>query len=334
MAVRLGDLAERIGAELHGDPDCEVARLAPLERAEAGDVSFLYDRRYRNFLKITGASAVILGCGDREACSVAALVHEDPYLGYVKAAALLHPEIRLDPGIHPSACIGSGAEIDPTAYIGPYAVVGERVWIGAYTLIGPGSIIEPEVRIGDYTRLVAQVTVLRGTTLGRRCIIHPGAVIGADGFGFARDQGRWLKIPHLGGVRLGDDVEIGANTTIDRGALKDTVIEDGVKLDNQVQIGHNVHVGAHTAIAGCAGIAGGARIGKRCIIGGGAGIAGYLEIADDVVVNGMTVVTKSISAPGTYSSVWPARESGVWKKKVAGFNRGVHFALKSADNNS
>lgn len=317
----MGHLAERIGAELHGDPDKSIVRIATLDAAQEGDVTFLYDRRYRRFLTITGASAVILAPIDLKACPVAALVMEDPYLGYVRAAALLHPPLMREPGVHPSACIASEAKIDASAYVGPWAMVEEGVWVGAETFIGPGCILEREIRIGDYTRLVANVTVLQGTSIGRRCIIHPGAVIGADGFGFARDGGRWMKIPSLGGVHIGDDVEIGANTTIDRGALQDTIIEDGVKLDNQIQIGHNVRIGAHTAIAACAGIAGGARIGKRCTIGGGAGIAGHIEIADEVTINGMTLVTKSILKPGVYSSAWPAQENREWKRKVVWFNR-------------
>lgn len=319
--MRLGHLAERIGAELHGDPEAQIARLAALDAAQEGDITFLYDRRYRKFLDITRASAVILAPVDLEACPVASLVMEEPYLGYVRAAALLHPPVTRAAGIHPSACIASGAEIDASAYVGPFAVIEEGVWVGTHAFIGPGCILDHRVRIGDYTRLVANVTVLEGAAVGRRCIVHPGAVIGAEAFGFARDCGRWMKVPPLGGVHIGDDVEIGANTTIDRGTLKDTIIEDGVKLDNQIQIGHNVRIGAHTAIAGCAGIAGGTRIGKRCTIGGGAAIAGHIEIADDVTVNGMALVTKSILKPGVYSSAWPAKENREWKRKVAWFNR-------------
>lgn len=321
MNVSLGDLARFIGAALHGDPDCPVSKVATLDAAQKGDVAFLYDRRYRQFLQITGASAVILHRTDLDSCPVAALVTDDPHLAYARAATFLNPPSSLEPGIHPTACIMGDASIDRGAYVGPHAVIETAAKLGSGTFIGPNCVIGPKVAIGDYTKLVANVTVLHGTTVGRRCMIHPGVVIGADGFGLARDHGAWVKIPQLGGVHIGDDVEIGANTTIDRGALKDTVIEDGVKLDNQIQVGHNVRIGAHTAVAGCVGISGSTRIGKRCLIGGGAGIAGHLEIADDVTIKAAASVTKSILRKGIYSSVWPAREDREWRKRVARFHR-------------
>jgi UDP-3-O-[3-hydroxymyristoyl] glucosamine N-acyltransferase len=319
MPTRLGALAEHLGAELHGDADVLVHRVATLDSAGGGDVSFLFNRRYRRFLAVTGASAVILGHADLAACPAAALVTDNPYLGYARAAALLHPGPCVVPGVHATAEVGNGAEVDDSAAIGAYTVVGAGAIIGAYADIGPACVIGSGVRIGAYTRLIARVTVLAGATLGRRCLVHPGAVIGADGFGLAREGGVW--IPQIGSVHIGDDVEIGANTTIDRGALKDTVIEDGVKLDNQIQIGHNVHIGAHSAIAGCVGISGSTRIGKRCTIGGGAGFTGHIEICDDVVIGGATSVTKSIRKPGTYSAVWPAKEALEWRRSVGRFNR-------------
>ncbi|MGH8479824.1 MAG: UDP-3-O-(3-hydroxymyristoyl)glucosamine N-acyltransferase [Gammaproteobacteria bacterium] len=321
MPTRLGALAEHLGAELHGDADVLIQRIATLDSAGCGDVAFLFNRRYRRFLAVTGASAVILGRADLATCPVAALVTENPYLGYARAAALLYPSPDVVPGIHATAHVAAGAEVDDSAAVGAYAVVGAGAKIGAGADIGPSCVIGPGVRIGAYTRLCARVTVMAESTLGRRCLVHPGAVIGADGFGLARERGVWIKIPQIGSVHIGDDVEIGANTTIDRGALKDTVIEDGVKLDNLIQIGHNARIGAHTAVAGCVGISGSTRIGKRCTIGGGAGFAGHIEICDDVVIGGATSVTKSIRKAATYSSVWPAREALEWRRSVGRFNR-------------
>jgi UDP-3-O-[3-hydroxymyristoyl] glucosamine N-acyltransferase len=328
MAVRLEELARWIGAEIHGDKDCLVSNVATLDTAQKGDIATLYDRRYRTFLKVTGASAVILSPADLPACPVSALVTDNPYLAYARASNFLNPPPEFSPGIHPSACVASGVTIDASACVGPQVVIEAGARVGAHAVIGPGSILHRQVTIGDYTRLVARVTVVTGT-IGRRCLIHPGVVIGADGFGFARDQGVWVKVPQIGSVHIGNDVEIGANTTIDRGALKDTVIEDGVKLDNLVQIGHNTRIGAHTAIAGCVGIAGSVRIGKRCLIGGGAGIAGHLEIADDVVLTAKAQVSKSILRPGTYMSAWPAREAREWKKRWALFSRLAHLHHKT-----
>ncbi len=321
MAVRLGELAEHLGAELHGDPDVLIRSVATLDSAACGDVSFLFNRRYRKFLAVTGASAVILSDADRAVCPVAALVTENPYLGYARATALLYPDPGVIAGVHTTAQVAESAEVDESAAIGAYCVVGDGAIIGPGADIGPSCVIGPRVRIGAYTRLSARVTILAEATLGSRCLVHPGVVIGADGFGLARERGVWIKIPQIGSVHIGDDVEIGANTTIDRGALKDTVIEDGVKLDNQIQIGHNVRIGAHTAVAGCVGISGSTRIGKRCTIGGGAGFAGHIEICDDVVIGGASSVTKSIRKPGTYSSVWPAKEALQWRRSVGRFNR-------------
>jgi len=256
MAATLGELADRIGAVLHGDARLSVSRVATLDQAEIGDLSFLYNRRYRKFLKVTAATAVILTPSDLAECPVAALVMDNPYLGYAKAVTLLAPEPEAAAGIHPAAVVEAGAEIDPSASVGAHTVVGAGCRLGAQVVVGPGSTLGRDVRLGDFTRIAANVTLCDGTSIGRRCIVHPGAVIGADGFGFAREAQRWVKIPQIGAVHIGDDVEIGANTTIDRGALKDTIIEDGVKIDNLVQIGHNCHIGEHTAVAGCVGIAG------------------------------------------------------------------------------
>jgi len=322
ISLTLVRLAEQIGAELKGDPDCVVSRVDTLDHAGAGAVTFLFNRKYRKFLEVTHASGVILGPEDAAACPVNALVMCNPYLGYARAASLLDPHGDTpEAGIHPSACIDPSTVIDASASIAAHAVIEAGVHIAAHVQVGPGCVIGRDVRIGQYTRLLAHVTVCHGCAIGSRGVIHPGAVIGADGFGLARDGDAWLKVPQLGAVQLGDDVEIGANTTIDRGALKDTVIGHGVKLDNLIQVGHNVRIGEHTAIAGCAGISGSTVIGRRCMIAGGVGIAGHLEIADDVTITGMSLVTKSIRKAGVYSSSWPAEESLGWRKKLARFRR-------------
>lgn len=316
MAYTLGELARHIGAELQGDPSCLIRAVAALPHAKPGEVSFLAHTRYRKHLVATRASAVILDAAYRAQCPVSALVVENPLLAYARAAALLYPESLPAPGIHPSAVVSGECRIHASASVGAQCVVEQGVEIGPNAVIGPGCVIGRDCVIGEDSRLLARVTLCHGTRIGRRALIHPGAVIGSDGFGLAPDRGAWVKIPQLGGVHIGDDVEIGANTTIDRGALEDTVIEDGVKLDNQIQVGHNARIGAHTAIAGCVGIAGSARIGKRCQIGGGAGIAGHIEIADDVIITGMAMVTKSITKPGMYSSGVPAQENALWHKQI------------------
>lgn len=320
-AARLEDIARQVGADLHGDGDQLIHGIATLDSAGPGELAFLFNRKYRKFLRVTGASAVVVQSADVADCRGAALVSDNPYLTYARATALLYPEPPASPGCHPSAVVAASARIDPTAAVGPNCVLGEGVVLGAHVEVGPGSVLGAGVVVGDYTRLVASVTLCDGVRVGRRCLIHPGAVIGADGFGLARDGERWVKIPQVGGVHLGDDVEVGANTTIDRGAIKDTVIEDGVKLDNLVQVGHNVRIGAHSAIAGCAGVAGSATIGRRCMIGGGAGIGGHITLADDVVVTGMTMVSASLPEPGTYSSGWPARDIRTWRRTVGRVNR-------------
>jgi len=310
----LGRLADRIGAELRGDPGRLVRAIAPLAAAGEGDLSFLSNRRYLKDLSTTGASAVILGPGDADASPTAVLVLDNPYLGYARAAALMADPLAFSPGLHPSAIVDPAADVSPEASIGPLACVAGGARIGARVRIGPGSVVGPDAVIGDDSRLVANVTVCAGVRIGARCLLHPGSVVGADGFGIANDRGTWVKIPQLGSVRVGDDVEVGANTTIDRGALQDTVVCDGVKIDNQVQIAHNVVIGRDTAIAGCVAIAGSVRIGARCIIEGAAMIAGHLELADDVHVTGGTAVAKSILHGGVWSSGMPAQESHVWRK--------------------
>jgi len=298
-----------------------VSRVATLMNARPGALSFLANSRYRKHLPATQATAVLLAPGDAESCKVAALIDPNPYLAYAHIAALMHPQNPDAPGIHPSAVVADGAHISASAYIGPNAVVEREAHLGDRVVLGPGCTIGAGARVGADTRLHARVSLLAGVQIGERCIFHPGVVVGADGFGFAQDAGTWVKVPQVGGVRIGNDVEIGANTTIDRGAIDDTVIEDGVKLDNQIQVGHNVSIGAHTAIAGCTGISGSTSIGRRCMIGGMVGIAGHLSIADDVVVTGFSLVSASIKQSGSYSSGIPVEETKAWRRAVAHLRR-------------
>jgi UDP-3-O-[3-hydroxymyristoyl] glucosamine N-acyltransferase len=317
MGVRLGALAQRLALELRGEPDCEISGVGTLESAGSDQLSFLANRRYRGQLQRTRAAAVILRPEDAVDCPVAALVSDNPYAAFARAAQWLHPPAPPRRGVHPTAVVDDGAEIHADAWVGPQTCIARGARVAARVQIGAGCILGEGVVIGEDSRLEARVTLCAGTRIGCRALIHPGVVIGADGFGIAEEKGRWLKVPQLGGVRIGDDVEIGANTTIDRGALEDTVLEDGVKLDNQIQIAHNVRVGAHTAIAGCTGIAGSARIGRRCSIGGGVGILGHLEIADDVSVTAMSLVTRSILRAGAYSSGMPLQPCRDWNRNLA-----------------
>ena len=317
MNYRLGELAERLGADLLGDPDIIIERVAALDAAGPRDVTFLSNRRYRTYLKDTRAGAVILTPRFASACPVPALVLDNPYLGYARAATLLSPPSDPAPCIAASAVIAPSARIAPDASVEAHCVVEAGASVGAGASLGPGSFLGRNSSIGPRARAAARVVICENVTIGARAVIHPGVVIGADGFGLANVAGVWVKIPQLGGVQIGDDVEIGANTTIDRGALEDTVIEDGVKLDNLIQIGHNVRIGAHTAIAAGVAVGGSARIGSRCTIGGAASIAGHLEIADDVHITATSAVPKSIGRAGAYSSGMPIRESRVWRRNVA-----------------
>jgi len=284
-------------------------------------LSFLANPRYRRQMEATRATAVLVAPDNASVCPVAALIDPNPYLAYARIAELLHPDPAPAPGIHPSAVVSASARIAASASVGPLAVIEDEAQLGERAFVGPGCIVQRGARLGADSRLAARVTVYPGVLIGQRCIVHAGAVIGADGFGFAPDAGRWVKVPQVGTVRVGDDVEIGANTTIDRGAIDDTVVEDGVKLDNQIQVGHNVTIGAHSAVAGCVGISGSTSIGRRCMIGGGVGIAGHLTIADDVVVTGCSLVSASIREAGSYSSGMPAVESRLWRRMVAHLRR-------------
>ena len=321
MMRTLGQLAEHVGGRVHGDVACQINGVATLQNAKSGDISFLANPRYTRYLASTAASAVIVSDDYRDACPANALVVADPYLSYAQIATLLNPPAVMPQGRHPSAVVAEGSSVDASAWIGPHSVIEEGVEIGAGVMVGPGCVIGRGSRIGAGSRLVANVTICHGSHLGKRVVLHPGVVIGSDGFGLANDSGNWVKVPQLGGVIIGDDVDIGANTTVDRGALDDTVIEDGVKLDNQIQVAHNVYIGPHTAIAGCTGIAGSARIGARCTIGGGVGIVGHTEITDDVHITGMSFVAHSIRKPGIYSSGTPLEDNREWRRNYARFHQ-------------
>jgi UDP-3-O-[3-hydroxymyristoyl] glucosamine N-acyltransferase len=317
----LGQLAARFGLVLRGDPDVPVHGVATLKDALPGTVSFLANPRYRRYLGSTRAAAVVVDESAAAECAVAALVSKNPYAAYARIAAWLHPEPVAAPGVHATAVVDAAARVAASAHVGAQAVIEAGAEVGERAVIGPGCVLGAGATIGADTRLAARVTLYRGVRIGQRCILHSGAVVGADGFGIAQDVDGWVKVPQLGSVVVGDDVEIGANTTIDRGAIEDTVIEDDVKLDNQIQVAHNVRIGAHTAIAGCVGISGSTTIGRRCMIGGGVGIAGHLEIADNVAVLGMSLVSRSLTKPGIYSASVPAIEAGDWRRVVARLRR-------------
>ncbi len=295
--------------------------VGTLAKRGPATIAFLANPRYRRYLAETRATAVVLDAAAAADCPVAALIAANPYATFARIAADLYPARREPPGIHPSAVVDPGATVAADASVGPQAVIEEGAEIGARCVIGAGSIVMRGAHIGADSRLVARVTVYPGVRIGARAILHAGVVIGADGFGFAPDRDGFVKVPQVGGLRIGDDVEIGANTTVDRGAIDDTVIEDGVKLDNQVQVGHNVRIGAHTVIAACVGISGSTTIGKRCMLGGVVGVVGHLEIGDDVLVTGFTMVTRSLKGPGTYSSGMPAVPAEEWRKTVARVRR-------------
>lgn len=304
MSLLLGQIVGALGGTLElADSDTEISRIAPLDSAGAGDLSFLSNPRYQQQLAASKAACVIVAPAMRDAAMQrgACIVAPDPYVYFARATQLwkqLHERAPLS-GVHPSAVVDPQAQIDPTAYVGPLCVV------------------ERGARIGAHTVLKSRVTVGENCVVGARCLLHAGVVLGSDGFGFAPERGTWVKIEQLGAVRIGDDVEIGANTCVDRGALDDTVIENGVKLDNLVQIGHNVHVGQHVAMAGCVGVAGSARIGAHCTVGGGAIVLGHLQLAENVHISAATVVTRSLNKPGVYTGMFPVDENNKWEKNAA-----------------
>lgn len=302
MALRLGSIVSTLGGELLGDPELLIDGIATLESASPSSLSFLSNPRYQQQLAASRAACVIVAPAMREAALArgACIVADQPYLYFARVTQVWkqHMTAAAGPRIHPSAVIDPAAEVSSTASVGPLCV------------------IERGARVGAGTVLKSRVTLGENCSIGERCIVHPGVVIGADGFGFAPDGGAWVKIEQLGAVRIGNDVEIGANTCIDRGALDDTVIEDGVKLDNLIQIGHNVHVGRHTAMAGCVGVAGSATIGAHCTLGGGAIVLGHLTLADHVNISAATVVTRSIAKPGHYTGLFPIDDNSAWEKNA------------------
>lgn len=319
-SISTAELAARFGLEHRGEVRV-IAGVGTLADAGPQQLSFLANPRYRAQLTPCSAGAVVLREQDAEAWPGTALIARDPYVTFAKIAALFEAKPVFIAGCHPTAAVNATAEVDPAACIGPLVSIGARSRIAAGARIGPGCVIGDDCVVGADCELVARVTLVTRVRLGERVLIHPGAVLGADGFGIAMDHGHWIKVPQLGGVVVGDDCEIGANTTIDRGALEDTVLEEDVRLDNQIQIAHNVRIGAHTAMAGCSAVAGSAKIGRHCLIGGGAGVLGHLEVCDRVVITSMSLVTHSIHTPGEYSSGTPLMDNRSWRKSAARFKQ-------------
>ena len=324
MRVRIGEIAALLGGELLGDATHEVERIAPLDTADARAIGFLAHARHVAHLQRTAAGCLIVAPALREAAAArgAAIVCADPYLAYARLTQWWAARVRTIPpsGVHPSAVVEPGARIAASASVGALAYIGAQACVAAGAVVGAQAHVGAHAELGEGTTLHARAVLARGCRIGARGIVHSGAVVGADGFGFAPvpdEGGRWEKIEQLGAVAIGDDVEIGANSCVDRGALEDTVIGNGVKIDNLVQIGHNVRIGEHSAFAGCVGVAGSARIGRRCTFGGAAMILGHLEIADDVHVSAGTLISRSIRKAGVYSGVFPFDDNAAWEKNAA-----------------
>lgn len=317
----LAELAERTGAELRGDASRLISGLGTLHNAGPAQLAFLANANYRKQLAETAAGAVLLRAADADGFQGDCLIVADPYLAYAGLSHLFDRKPVAAAGIHPSAVVDPQAQVAASASVGPGvvieagAVIGEQVVLGAYTVVGARS------RIGNGGWLAPRVTLYHDVVIGERVVIQSGAVIGGEGFGFAQQQGQWQKIAQIGGVTIGDDVEIGANTTIDRGALDVTRIGNGVKLDNQIMIAHNVEIGDHTAMAACVGISGSTKIGRHCMLAGGVGLVGHIELCDNVFVTGMTMVTHSITEPGAYSSGTAMQPAGDWKKNAVRFRQ-------------
>ncbi|MDB5853858.1 MAG: lpxD [Herminiimonas sp.] len=323
MSIRLGELTQRLGGQLVGDSDLAVSSVAPLDSASHTDISFFTNPKLLAQASLTGAAAIIVSPANSAKIEAgyhgARILTDNPYAYFARVAQLFAEQVAVAPtaGIHRTAVVDPSAIIAPSASIGPHVTIEAGAMIGDRCVVGSGAFIGRNARIGAGTRFYSHVVFHDGCQIGERGILHPGAVIGADGFGFAQDQGKWIKIPQTGAVRIGNDVEIGANTTVDRGALADTVIEDGVKLDNQIQIAHNCHIGAHTAMAGCVGVAGSAVIGKHCTFGGAAMVLGHLSIADNVHISSGSMVTRSIHEPGQYTGIFPLAKNADWEKSAA-----------------
>ncbi len=326
--MQLSILAKAIQAELHGDSNCEITGVASILSAKLGDLTFLMDGVYRRHLPNTKASAVVLKAENLMQCPCNALVTDYPRLAFAKLISFFKKPPKIDIGIHPNVVIGQGCHISDSASIASGCVIGNEVTIGAHAVIGANTVIADRVQIGSNFYCYPNVSLYHDIKIADRVILHSGVVIGSDGFGLTKHEGRWIKIPQIGGVSLDDDVEVGANTTIDRGALDDTVIEAEVKLDNQVQIAHNVRIGAHTVIAGCVGVAGSAHIGRHCIIGGGCCISDHVTIADQVTITGMAMVTCSIKTSGIYSSGTGLQANREWRKSAVRFRQLDQFAKR------
>ena len=317
--LRIDEIVSRLGGSLKGDGSVLISQVGTLASAGAGQIAFLANTKYKQQLQSTQASAVILPPQFSAECDLPHIIHSNPYAYYARVVSLLNPIKRRPQHIHPSAVVHS--RVPDSASIGEHVVIGENVQIGENVTIYPGCVIGDDVSIGDDSLLYPNVVFYDNCLVGSRAVIQAGAVIGGDGFGFAKEGDKWLKIPQIGRVVIGNDVEIGANTSIDRGALDDTVIADGVKIDNQIQIAHNVRIGEHSAMAGCVGIAGSTKIGRRCTIGGAGMIVGHLELADDVHVSAGTMVTKSLRKPGQYTSIFPLEAHENWLKNAAQIKR-------------
>ncbi len=317
VVFTLGQLAERLGATLRGSADRQISGLATLQDAQPQQLSFLANPQYRKFLSQTQAGALLLTVADAEGYAGDALLVANPYLAYAELSHLFDRKPQAVGGVHPTAVVAADAQVHASASIGPYAVIETGAQIASGVTVGAHCVIGARSVIGEGGWLAPRVTLYHDVHIGKRVVIQSGAVLGGEGFGFANEKGVWQKIAQIGGVSIGDDVEIGANTTIDRGALADTLVGNGVKLDNQIMIAHNVQIGDHTAMAGCAGISGSTKIGKHCMIAGGVGMVGHIEVCDNVFVTGMTMVTRSITEPGSYSSGTAMQPAGEWRKSAA-----------------
>lgn len=317
ISFTLIQLAEALDARLSGDGSKVVCGLSSLEDAGPDQLSFLASRQYRKLLATTRAGALLLTETDAADYAGNALIVDDPYLAYAQLSHHFDPKPRPQPGIHPTAVIADSVKVDATATVGAGVVIEADAVIGANVVLGAHCFVGARCHIGSGSWLAPRVTLYHDVRMGERVVIQSGAVVGGEGFGFANDRGSWQKIAQIGGVLIGDDVEVGANTTIDRGAINDTIIGNGVKLDNQIQIAHNVQIGEHTAMAACVGISGSTRIGRHCTIAGGVGMVGHIDICDNVFVSGMTMVTRSITEPGAYSSGTAMQPAADWKKSAA-----------------
>ena len=327
--MRLDEIVARLGGQLEGDGSIVVSQVATLVSAQSGQIAFLANPKYRQQLQSTGASAVIVPPKFADDISLPRIIHPNSYAYYARVVGLLNPPDTRPRGVHPSAVAHS--DVPASASVGENVVIGMNVVIGDNVTLYPGCVVGDGVSIGDDSVLYPNVVVYQHCVIGKRAVVQAGAVIGSDGFGFAKEGDSWVKIPQIGRVVVGDDVEIGANTSIDRGALDDTVIGDGVKLDNQIQIAHNVVVGNHTAMAGCVGVAGSTRIGQRCTIGGAGMIIGHLELADDVHISAGTMVTKSLRQPGQYTSIFPLESHDEWLQNAAQIKRLAKLAERVSE---